>query len=82
MSLRNKRKSSEDVSEDRAVGPTVDLLAGGDFLHAIQSASGLEPGDLEVIEAVVQLDLLLLAVGVFDLSGQRFAGREAVQAKN
>ena len=52
------------------------------FLHSVQSAAGLEPGDLQVVEAVVQLNLFRLSVGVFDFSGQLFAWREALEAKD
>jgi hypothetical protein len=58
------------------------LLASGDFLHAIQSTAGLEPGDLEVVEAVVELDLLLLAISVLDLSGQLLAWGKVLQSQD
>lgn len=54
------------------------LFASGDLLHAIKSAASLEPGDLEVVEAVIQLYFLGFAIGVLDFSGQLLAGCEAV----
>jgi hypothetical protein len=53
-----------------------------DLLHAVQSAAGLEPGDLQVVEAVVELDLFGLAVGVFDFGGKLLAWGEAVEAED
>lgn len=58
------------------------LLAGGDLLHAIQSAASPEPCDLEVVEAVVQLDLLCLSVGVLDLSGDLLSWCERGQSED
>lgn len=58
------------------------LLAAGDFLHTVQCAAGLEPGDLKIVEAVVQLNLFGLSVGVLDFSSQLLAGCEAVQSQN
>lgn len=58
------------------------LLAAGDFLHAVQCAAGLEPSDLKVVEAVVQLNLLGLSIGVLNFSSQLLAGCEAVQSQN
>lgn len=58
------------------------LLAGGNLLHTIQCAASLEPGDLEVVEAVVQRDLFGLAIGVLDLSGEWLSWCELSQSKN
>lgn len=58
------------------------LLAGGNLLHAIQCAASLEPGDLEVVEAVVQCNLFCLAIGVLDLSGEWLSRCKFGQSKN
>lgn len=58
------------------------LLAACDFLHAVQSAAGFEPGDLQVVEAVVQLDLLRLSISMLDFGSQLLAGGEVVQSQN
>lgn len=58
------------------------LLAGGQLLHAIKGAAGLEPTDLLFVEGVVQLDLVDLAVGMLDLALQRLGGRKASQTQD
>lgn len=58
------------------------LLASGNLLHAVQSAAGLEPADLLLVERVVQLDAVGLAVGVLDLALERRARRKAVKAQD
>jgi hypothetical protein len=58
------------------------LLASGNFLHAIQSTAGLEPGDLKVVEAVVELDLFGLSISVLDFSSQLFAWGEVFQSQD
>lgn len=40
------------------------VLARCDLLHAVQRTASLKPGDLLLVERVVQLDLVYLAVGL------------------
>lgn len=54
----------------------------GDFFHAIQCTAGLKPGDLQIVERVVKLDLVGLAVGVFDLGIDLFAWSEVGQSQD
>lgn len=63
-------------------GTCVHLLAGGDLLHAIQSTASLEPCDLKVVEAVVQLNLFCLSISVLDFSGELLAGGESLQSQD
>lgn len=58
------------------------LLASCDFLHAIQSTAGLEPGDLKVVEAVIQLDLFRFSISMLDFSSELLAGCKAVQSQD
>lgn len=58
------------------------LLAAGDFLHAVQCAAGLEPCNLQVVEAVVQLNLFRLSISVLDFSSQLLTRSEVVQSQN
>lgn len=37
-----------------------------ELLHAVEGATSFEPGDLEVIEGVVEADLLTAAISVLD----------------
>lgn len=61
---------------------TGNLLSGGDFLHAVQCTSSLEPCDLQVVEAVVQLNLFGLSVSVLDFSSQLLARCKAVETED
>ena len=54
----------------------------GDFFHAIQCTAGLKPGDLQIVERVVELDLVRLAISVFDFSVDLFAWSKASQSQD
>lgn len=56
------------------------VLARCNLLHAVQRTAGLEPGDLLLIEGVVQLDLVNLSIG-FDFTVDLLARGHLVQAE-
>lgn len=50
----------------------------GQLLHAVKSAAGLEPTDLQIVERMVQLNPFHL-IAVLDFAVDGLAGRQAVQ---
>lgn len=49
------------------------------FLHSVKRTTSLEPGDLEVVQSMVQQNSVDLAIFMFDFTFNRFSWRQTVQ---